>query len=475
MDAPMSFSLYPPDALIGHEIAGYELTDFIDSGAASLVFRGKRVAEAPAVPVAAGAPPAPAPDVAAIKLLAPSSVTPTKNLTDFQRRFQREADVLKRLTHPHILPVIASGKDADAGYFYMALPYMEHGSLASGLSAHAPQSLAAAEALLAQLAEALDYAHAQGVVHRDVKPANILLDAQGAPCLSDFGIMRLLSDTTTQQTTMGRVMGSPAYMSPEQFADPSRVGPLSDIYSLGMVIYQMVTGHVAFEATTWSALIHQQLYEAPPTPRRVRLDLPEPAAVAILKALEKDHALRFPTAAAFAQAFALGLQGEWADGLTEYMAGSTITAATIMAPIAPAATPVASGLTDPSADLTWANDVTVGGQPVGRLSGAWRGNHTMAVAAVLLLISCLAGFLYLDAASSAVQSQKAQITSRAVASAKATRTPTPIAPTPTRTPPPRPTATQAPSGDGGGEDTSGNGQQSSLGSSHGKPQHKHHD
>jgi len=468
MDTIMSFGIYPPDALVGHEIAGYEITDFIDAGAAGLVFRGKRPSAGLDV---VGASSAPVPDVAAIKLLAPSRPAANR-LADFQRRFQREADVLKRLTHPHILALIASGQDADAGYYYMVLPYMEGGSLASDLSTHGPRPLAEADTILAQLADALDYAHAQGVIHRDVKPANILLDADGAPRLGDFGIMRLFSDTTTQQTTIGRVMGSPAYMAPEQFRDPGRVGPRSDVYSLGMVVYQMVTGHVAFEADTWSALIHQQLYEAPLTPQRVRSDLPEPAAMAVLKALEKDDARRFPTASGFAQAFALGLQDQWADGLMEYRASSTLTAMTIMAPAVSAAIPTGSDLTTPSAALTWPDGATAGSQPHGLLRDDWSRTRAMAVASTLLLLSCLAGFLYLGVAS-ADQPQTRQTIAHV--SAQATRTPPASVATPTSTLSPRPAATKAPSGDGGSEDTPDHAQKSTQGSSHGKPSHKHHD
>ncbi len=393
----MSISLHHPDSLIGRVIAGYELTDFIDSGASSLVFRGKRVLGAPAPAKEMGALPVTVPDVAAIKLLAPSLGATEEEAADFQRRFEREASVLKQFAHPHILAVIDSGKDADTGYFYMVLPYMEGGSLASALARRGPLPLPEVAAILAQIANALDFAHRHGVIHRDVKPGNILLDAQDAPYLGDFGILRLLANNTTQRTTIGRVMGSPAYMAPEQFSDPSRVGPLSDIYSLGMVVYQMVTGHVAFQTTSWPALIHRQLNEAPASPRSVRHDLPEPAGAAILHALEKNPTDRFPTAAAFAQAFALGAQGRWADGLMEYMAAATMPATTITMPHAPTAAAPMTPALPPKAQRThgpmqrrWRAGRAVTGAARGAWRRrrrpccwypAWRGSSTLAPAA----------------------------------------------------------------------------------------------
>ncbi|HEU0028473.1 MAG TPA: protein kinase [Ktedonobacterales bacterium] len=467
----MSHDPYQSDGLIGREIAGYEITDFIDSGAASLVFRGKRATSAPALVDTSGAFPLAYPDIAAIKLLAPSLGSRHEELADFQRRFAREAELLKQLRHPHILSANDSGEDEDTGYFYIALPYMEGGSLASAIERRGPLPLSDVAAILAQIADALDYAHAHGIIHRDVKPANILLDAQGQAYLGDFGIVRLLSGglNLTQRTTIGRVMGSPAYMAPEQFSDTSRIGPLSDLYSLGMVVYQMVTGHLAFETTSWPSLIYKQLSETPASPRSARPELPEPAAAAIMNALEKDPTRRFSTAAAFAQAFALGLQGQWTDELIAYMAAATMPAVTIAAPMAPAVahmspTPI---LGVPTATQTWPSVAPLGRQlggarwPVTRRGGPrwaagpwnsiWRGGvrqgnarGPLAAAALLLLVSCVAGVLYLGS-NGPGKAPLLQSASGAGSSPKVTRT----LPTNTSTPPPSPTATQTPSGNVG--------------------------
>ncbi len=406
----MNLSLLQPDSFIGREIAGYKITDFIDSGAASLVFRGRR-ADGVLAPEGSARPfPSPLPAVAAIKLLVPSIGTTGEDLADFQRRFAREAAVLGQLTHPHILSALAAGQDPSAGYCYIVLPYMPGGSLAAALARRGPLPLAEVAALLPPLAAALDFAHAHGVIHRDVKPANILLDAHGAPYLGDFGIVRLLSDSisATQRTTIGRVLGSPAYMAPEQFSDTSRVGPLADLYSLGMVVYQLVTGHLAFETTNWPALIYQQLSAAPDSPRQRRPELPEAAAAAILWALEKEPERRFASASAFAQAFTLGLRDEWSDQLAGYTATRN-PEETIPAPIAPAVAPVVFGAADSAMAPTSPDEPTVIDQPDEHHTDEpkrglrWdeaRG-AVAAIALLLLVLSCLAGIVRLGVIGSA--------------------------------------------------------------------------
>src|SRR5262249_14390438 len=156
---------------------------------------------------------------------------------------------------------------------YMVLPYMRGGTLAAHLMQRAsPFPLTEAAELLRQLADALDYAHNQGVVHRDLKPGNILLDDAGQAHIADFSIARLLSETQTNLTTTGRVMGTPAYMAPEQFTS-SKVDPPADIYSLGMVVYQLVTGAVAFPSDSLPQVMRAQLQEPPSPPRQRRPDL----------------------------------------------------------------------------------------------------------------------------------------------------------------------------------------------------------
>ncbi|HEX5572676.1 MAG TPA: serine/threonine-protein kinase, partial [Ktedonobacterales bacterium] len=285
-----------PEALLGQVIAGYELVEYIGTGATGLVFRG-RLTDAPIVEKTNFKPPL-LPDEAAIKLLVPPIGSTQKELDEFHSRFRLEARVLSELDYSSILRVLAYGDDAASGMSYMILPFMAGGSLASVIAERGPLPLPEVARILTPIAAALDYAHRHNVVHRDVKPGNILLDATGAPALSDFSIVRLLSEGGSMRTTTGRMMGTPAYMSPEQFDDSSKVGPAADIYGLGMVAYEMVTGRAAFASTSWAQAMRQQLQAAPPEPRTLRPDLPEPAQAAILRALEKDPARRFPTATA---------------------------------------------------------------------------------------------------------------------------------------------------------------------------------
>jgi serine/threonine protein kinase len=253
------------------------------------------------------------PEQAAIKLLIlPWQLTPEER-DDFRARFRREAETLQQLRHPHILALLASGEDA--GFTYMVLPYIAGGTLSDGLAAH-PGGLSLDEAsrIATQLASALDYAHDKNIIHRDVKSGNVLLDSQGQAYLTDFGIVRLLAETSTKLTSTGQVLGTPMYMSPEQVSS-GKVGPATDTYSLGMVLYEMVTGHVAFEATTLIELIRQQVQDPPPPPQRLRPELPAPAEAAIMKALAKRPEYRLATASALARAFAAGLRGEWSEEL----------------------------------------------------------------------------------------------------------------------------------------------------------------
>lgn len=305
--------------MLGQVIADYELTDYIGAGATGVVFRGRRTATAPNPVEKTGLAALEFPEEAAIKLLSPPLGATDAELALFQQRFVREARTLKQFDHPHILRLIDYGQDATTGYFYMVLHYMAGGSLANVLARRGPLPLAEVASILAQIGDALDYAHREGVIHRDVKPGNILLDAEGVPYLSDFSIVRLLSETATLRTSTGRMMGTPAYMAPEQFGDSSRVGPAADLYGLGMVAYELVTGHAAFGATNWAQVMLQQIQEAPANPSVARPDLPKPAEAAIMRALVKDPEERFTSGAAFADAFAQGLDGRWADGLTQFV------------------------------------------------------------------------------------------------------------------------------------------------------------
>ena len=151
------------------------------------------------------------------------------------------------------------------------------------------------------MAEALHYAHGQGVIHRDVKPANILLDGQGEPHLTDFGLAkREVGEITV--TTEGEPLGTPAYMSPEQArGERHRVDGRSDLYSLGVVLYQMLTGELPFWADNWPMVVKRLLTEEPRPPRRINAAIPRDLETICLKCLEKEPSRRYATAAAMAE------------------------------------------------------------------------------------------------------------------------------------------------------------------------------
>ena len=220
----------------------------------------------------------------------------------FRERFQREAKAIARLEHLHILPIFTYGEED--GVAYMAMRYLAAGSLTDLLKQGA-LPLAEASRLLSQIGGALDHAHAHNILHRDVKPSNILLDAENNAFLMDFGIAKMVE--ATLDLTAGGILGTPAYMSPEQCQGHKELTPASDIYALGIVLYEMVTGHTPFQAETPIALIHMQLNEPLPLPHSLRPDLPEAAERVILKALAKAPESRYQTCQAMADAFAQGI------------------------------------------------------------------------------------------------------------------------------------------------------------------------
>ena len=218
---------------------------------------------------------------------------------EFVGRFEQEAKVLARLQHPHILPVHDFGETD--GYTYIVMPFVESGSLADLLQDDEPMSLAQIDRIIAQVGDALDYAHSQGVVHRDVKPSNILVDQRGNCMLTDFGIARIVEGTAAFTRT-GGMIGTPAYMSPEQILGGT-VDGRGDIYSLGIVLYEMATGRPPFRAETPPAILVKHLHDPLPSPREFNPSLPEGVERVILKALAKDPDDRFQTANEMATAF----------------------------------------------------------------------------------------------------------------------------------------------------------------------------
>ncbi|MGC9336206.1 MAG: protein kinase domain-containing protein, partial [Anaerolineae bacterium] len=215
----------------------------------------------------------------------------------FRKRFEREAKAVAQFSHPNVVPVYDYGEDLERDVLYFVTQMVEGGTLSDHLGE--PLPLRKTVRIIGEVAEALDYAHRHGTIHRDVKPSNILLTEDERPLLSDFGIARIFEHTRLTQT--GTSLGTAAYMSPEQ-AKGEPLGPAADIYSLAVVCYEMLTGRPPFQAHTDIAVLHQQVYEQPPYLRKLRPDVPRRLEKVILKALAKEPTKRYPTAGAFAQA-----------------------------------------------------------------------------------------------------------------------------------------------------------------------------
>jgi len=217
---------------------------------------------------------------------------------EFSERFHQEARTIAKLEHPRILPLYDYGEIADTTYLVMR--FLDTGTLRDRI-ASTPLSLPEVDRIFTQTADALGYAHANKVVHRDVKPSNILLDRRGNALLTDFGIAKLL-ESTSHLTSTGAMIGTPAYMSPEQVLG-QKSDPRSDLYSLGIVLYEMVTGRVPFEAETPLAVAIKHVNEPLPPPSAIKPGVSPAIERVIQQALAKKPDDRFPSAAEFIAAW----------------------------------------------------------------------------------------------------------------------------------------------------------------------------
>lgn len=230
---------------------------------------------------------------------------------NFVERFQIESRAMARLTHPNIIIVHDAGREQ--GHLFITMEYVSGGNLKDYMESR-PFSLGDIPRIMHDLATALSYAHAQGIVHRDVKPANVLMDTQRRVdangretvnrrvVLSDFGIAKVVASSNVITHT-GAGVGTPEYMSPEQCRG-TMVDARSDIYALGVVLYEMLTGHTPFEADNYTALAHSHIYEPVPLPSRRNPRISPAVQAVVMKALEKDPSERFQQATDMALALA---------------------------------------------------------------------------------------------------------------------------------------------------------------------------
>ncbi|MGE0711923.1 MAG: serine/threonine-protein kinase [Planctomycetota bacterium] len=277
----------PPPRRLGR----YELLGELGRGGMGVVYRARDPGPASGAEVA-------------IKLLAGAA----EGCPEARQRFGREARAAARLTHEHIVRVLEVGEHDHDPYLVMQL--VSGRTLREWLEEGPPQ----AEVLraLARVADALHYAHEQGVVHRDVNPSNVMIDAAGSPVLMDFGLALDLG-ARTRLTATGQIMGTPRYMAPEQVeGEPGTIGPASDVYSLGAVLYRALCGRAPFEAGSPTALFKQILLDPPAPPRAWNPALSPELEAVVLRCLEKRPPERYATAWELREA--LARTPEWEAG-----------------------------------------------------------------------------------------------------------------------------------------------------------------
>ena len=298
----------------GTRLGQYEVQDLIGQGAMGVVYRAYHVQleRTGAVKVLLGI----APD------------------TDSTARFRHEAQAIAQMRHPNIVNVFDFGEYE--GTPYMIIEYVPGGSLASRMK---QGSMETADALkyLRGMAAGLDYAHSLGIVHRDVKPANVLLENDESPVIADFGLVKLMQSTSLRSMT-GVTTGTPAYMSPEQVTG-SKVGPPADRYSLATIAYEMLTGSIPFDGEGLMEVLYAQVHRDPPLPSARNSSLSPQVDAVVMRGLAKDPAARWESCTAFVDALAAALAGKTDPGVarTLVMAPAVASTLPLAAPVAVAA------------------------------------------------------------------------------------------------------------------------------------------
>ncbi len=270
------------DELIGQQLDEYRIVDYLGRGGMARVYRG--------IDITLGRP-------VAIKLID----TPYHTDDDYQARFKQEARAVAQLEHPNIVRLYRYRETE--GLLYMAIQFIEGETLANFLNRNKPLSLERAVPLVRDICSALDYAHGKGVIHRDIKPANVMVDAEGRAIVMDFGLA-LLIDLGSR----GEIFGSPDYISPEQAISSAQVVPQSDLYAVGVILYEMLTGELPFIASDPLDVAMMHLSEPPRLPRLVNPALSPATEVILLKALAKETHQRYQKGADLVQALTQTLQ-----------------------------------------------------------------------------------------------------------------------------------------------------------------------
>ena len=383
--------------LVGQTFGQYELRDLLGAGGMGTVYRGYQASLKRYV---------------AVKVLSPQFAQQPGAV----ERFNREAQTSAALEHPHIIHIHDYGMQA--GVYYLVMQLLTGGTLAERMAQRANTdqplpSLGEAADLLKQIASALDYAHSQGVIHRDIKASNVMFDNHGTAYLVDFGIARL-KEATSGLTGTGMVVGTWAYMAPEQWRGETVV-PATDQYALAVMMYGLLTGHLPFEAETPAGVMHKHLNAMPTPAHTLRPDVPEALTLVLERALAKQPADRFPTITAFAQAFEQGIRGQTGERTAYFTA-----------PLQPKP--------QPSHIFTPTPQRVTQERPIYRHPAMW------VMGAVMLALIAVVGFLLLRE-NGTNSSGGGQVPTATAAVLVPTATQTPIE---TGTPPPTLTATASP-------------------------------
>jgi WD40 repeat protein len=273
-------------------VAGYDLLGELGRGGMGVVYRARQRALN---------------RVVALKMVLAGDHASTSDLA----RFRQEAEAVAHLHHPHIVQIYEVGEQNGRPFF--SLEFIGGGSLAQRLAGN-PQPPRAAAALIETLARTMHFAHQRGIIHRDLKPANVLLTPEGMPKITDFGLAKRL-EQDTGNTRTGAVLGTPSYIAPEQAAGKGReIGPAVDVYALGAILYELLTGRPPFKGETSLDTMLQVMSEEPVPPTRLQPKVPRDLETICLKCLQKDPRKRYPTAQALA------------DDLKRFLAGEPIVA-----------------------------------------------------------------------------------------------------------------------------------------------------
>ncbi len=282
-----------PDQAVAPDVPGYRILARLGCGGMGVVYRATQ--ERLNRPVA-------------LKMLVAGAAASEEQL----QRFRIEAEAVARLHHPHIVQIHEVG--VAGGLPFFALELLDGGSLEGRLGGE-PQAARPAAELLTTLARAVHAAHQAGIVHRDLKPANVLFTADGTPKVTDFGLAKRLEEAAEGHTRTGQVMGSPGYMAPEQARGRSRaVGPAADVYALGVILYEMLTGRVPLKGTTTLETLLLTISGEPVPPRRLQPGVPRDLETVCLKCLHKEPEKRYHSA------------GHLADDLDRFLHGRPILA-----------------------------------------------------------------------------------------------------------------------------------------------------